>query len=264
MLLLALVPLVFLPAHREGTDAFPVLGVFLCRRNPMSGFAPREVVHHIAHVRTLLKKLKVASKSLVELERRAADDIAQSDLENALASGSPKYIAQSLKKLSVKNQNKKPKACKVVKDDGTICSSVREEKEMVRAHFAQQLGGSPTSFEDPVIKDFQHYYNTDPSIPDISKMSYQDFVLGLPSFTQAAAYFATRKPNGVGEDTITGGIPARFPWLMTVLYHPLYLKAFVRLAPPLQWEGGQILELFKNKGSSSCVPTIGIFCSLIP
>ena len=34
---------------------------------------------------------------------------------------------------------------------------------------------------------------------------------------------------------------------------PLIIKMYVRVQPPLQWKGGQLTELFKNKGSpSSC------------
>lgn len=40
--------------------------------------------------------------------------------------------------------------------------------------------------------------------------------------------------------------------MMAKCCFPLMLKTFVRIQPPLQWKGGNLVELFKSKGSPSC------------
>ncbi len=53
-----------------------------------------------------------------------------------------------------------------------------------------------------------------------------------------------------GEDRIRGVLSRRFPRVFACLYYPLIFKSACLLSPPLQWRGGVLQELFKNKGSS--------------
>ncbi len=44
-----------------------------------------------------------------------------------------------------------------------------------------------------------------------------------------------------------------FPYRLAVAFYPLVVKTFVRIQPPLQWKGGVLSDLFKNKGSPALI-----------
>jgi hypothetical protein len=56
-----------------------------------------------------------------------------------------------------------------------------------------------------------------------------------------------------GEDMMIGYPLHAFPYQLASLFYPLVFKTFSRLSPPIQWKGGMLVNLFKNKGSSSLI-----------
>ena len=44
-----------------------------------------------------------------------------------------------------------------------------------------------------------------------------------------------------------------FPYHLAKIFYPLVVKTFIRIHPPLQWKGGMICDLFKNKESPALI-----------
>ena len=74
----------------------------------------------------------------------------------------------------------------------------------------------------------------------------------MPLLSEIRHQFAARKKGkACGESTLVPELFRHFPKLLSEHYFPLYFKTYARLMPPLQWKGGMMQELFKNKGSPS-------------
>ncbi len=50
--------------------------------------------------------------------------------------------------------------------------------------------------------------------------------------------------KGFGESLICTDVFKRFPVAMAKFFFPLYVKSYVRIQPPLQWQGGHLCEWF--------------------
>ena len=57
--------------------------------------------------------------------------------------------------------------------------------------------------------------------------------------------------RAIGEDLVPDELLKLCPQATHRLLYPLMLKAVLTVRPPLQWRGGQIMELYKGKGSAS-------------
>ncbi len=128
--------------------------------------------------------------------------------------------------------------------DGSAATSKVEEKLAFRAHFAEQLGGTPSTFAS------SHSATLD-SLTNSASPNKGIGVTGvLPGISALARCFRSASLGAGGEDRIRGVLPRRFPRAFACLYFPLVFKSTCLLSPPLQWRGGVLQELFKNKGSS--------------
>eukprot|EP00973_Karenia_brevis_P083367 11563243-Karenia_brevis.AAC.1 len=73
-----------------------------------------------------------------------------------------------------------------------------------------------------------------------------------PSLSQLAHLFWTsRTGKEAGEDCLVGELYKIFNWTLAWIYWPLYTKVCLQMRPPIQWRGGMLCELFKNKGTAS-------------
>eukprot|EP00973_Karenia_brevis_P090044 12400736-Karenia_brevis.AAC.1 len=57
------------------------------------------------------------------------------------------------------------------------------------------------------------------------------------------------KLNGLGENRLGGGLFRARPQFVSTVYHLIVTKSICSVFMPLQWVGGQVLELLKPKGS---------------
>ncbi len=181
----------------------------------------------------------------IEMDKLAMYDKKAQGMENMLTeavdiSAIHSHI-KSLKHFSKKSSNK---ILRVDRGDGKPSSSKHEEKLVFRSHFADQLGGSSSTFA------VAHRSSLD-SLHDLKTPLQGIGVSGvLPGISGLARCFRSASLGAGGEDRIRGVLSRRFPRVFACLYYPLVFKATCLLSPPLQWRGGVLQELFKNKGSS--------------
>ena len=89
---------------------------------------------------------------------------------------------------------------------------------------------------------------------ELSHLSPKDVLSILPTlFETSSVFFEAPHLKGVGEDLISGKLLSSFHHLFAILFNPIIFKSIVRIAPPLQWKGGMLTELYKNKGSTGCI-----------
>ena len=136
----------------------------------------------------------------------------------------------------------------MVGPDGRPSSSKVSEKLLFRDHFGAQLSGCGTSFAN------LHQHTLD----DLSDLSWAGSGAGgagaaalVPGVCELAKLFKKASLVACGEDRICGQLCCRFPRIFSCLYFPLIFKSICLASPPLQWRGGVLHELFKNKGSSA-------------
>eukprot|EP00973_Karenia_brevis_P021863 3005419-Karenia_brevis.AAC.1 len=65
------------------------------------------------------------------------------------------------------------------------------------------------------------------------------------------AFWASDENKANGEDLMHGKVMKRSADALSKIFFPIYVKTFLRLAAPLQWRGGMLIELFKCKGSAT-------------
>ena len=155
-----------------------------------------------------------------------------------------KYLWSSETRSNPKFKNNR--LLRVTDSNGVVAKSVAEEKLVFREMFCEQLDGKNVQFSELIKADRDShrpsgFWNVD--IDVVSKC--------LPSFMEVANSFARVGGGAAGEENIVGKINSVFPCLMACLFYPIVIKSICRLRPPLQWRGGMLHELYKNKGSSA-------------
>ncbi len=186
---------------------------------------------------------------MVKLEAAAKADLWADQLDDALASGSIAVLFQVLKKFTVKRYLSwaNSKICRVRDDNGYPACSVAREKTVFRDHFASQLKGTPTSMQDLIEMDRTVGY-----IKTLTREQVESCIDTIPSYYILAHTFAHNAVNKAhGESRVPGTILRRFPMFLATLYDPIVAKCYTRLHTPIQWRGGMLDELYKNKGLSS-------------
>ncbi len=154
-------------------------------------------------------------------------------------------IHKHIKSLKQFAKQSSKKVLRVNRGDGTPSSSKYEEKIVFRNHLARQLGGTPSTFE-------RAHSNSLDSLRDLSSTaSGIGAACVVPGISALAKLFRSASLGAGGEDRIRGKLCRRFPRAFACLYYPLVFKTSCLLSPPLQWRGGVLQELFKNRGSSS-------------
>ncbi len=115
---------------------------------------------------------------------------------------------------------------RVDRGDGKPSSSKMEEKLVFRAHFADQLGGSPSTLE------VAHSATLD-SLHDLATPAKGIGVSGvIPGISGLAKSFRSASLGAGGEDRIRGVLSRRFPRVFACLYYPLIFKSSCILSPP--------------------------------
>jgi len=129
---------------------------------------------------------------------------------------------------------------------GHPAQSLSEEKYIFREHFGDLMGGTTCTFESLLVADRKVASDR------YDKVVPSSIALCIPSVDELALLYRTfREGKGYGESRICTDVFKQFPDIMSRLQYPLVVKTFVRIQPPLQWKGGMLCELFKNKGSTS-------------
>ncbi len=190
--------------------------------------------YHNRHVAAYLEMDKLA---MYDLKAVAIEKILNDALDISAIHTHIKYLKHFSKKSS-------QKTLRVDRGDGLASSSKLEEKLVFRAHFAEQLGGSPSTFAA------SHTSTLESLSGSVSPLKGIGVTGVLPGVSALAKCFRSASLGAGGEDRVRGVLPRRFPRAFACLYFPLVFKSSCLLSPPLQWRGGVLQELFKNKGSS--------------
>ena len=147
------------------------------------------------------------------------------------------------------SKGKVHKHTKILNNDGQPAQSQYEEAFLFQKHFGEVMHAKTAPFNDIVVKDLEHAMD-EPHI--YCSVSDADLIAALPSPTQVVFGFLRRKTGkGHGEDNIKNEFIRKYAQMFMILQYLLYVKSYMRLAPPLQWKGGLVAALFKGKGSPS-------------
>jgi len=196
--------------------------------------------YHNRHVRTF-----VTLEKLVETDSKL--DILETLFNKGTDLSSIHKVFRTLKRKANYSKFDK-KITRVIGDDGLVAGTKFQDKLVFREHFASQLGGSECLLSDLVVNDLNSLSMHDRAAPYPPSDGILD---SLPGLNGLAQYFALASKGAFGEDKCPGKISKKIPRLMAAFYYPLVFKTFCRLQPPIQWMGGILHELFKNKGSSA-------------
>eukprot|EP00959_Pyramimonas_sp_CCMP1952_P360680 7554071-Pyramimonas_sp.AAC.1 len=60
---------------------------------------------------------------------------------------------------------------------------------------------------------------------------------------------------GISEDCNGSELFKAAPLECARLFHPLVFKSVLAVQPPLQWKGGHLFELYKDKGAMTDIPS---------
>jgi len=230
---------------------FAVFGIWSHKRSPRN----YSIVFAFGSIRTL--KLWSSARneyvtvcihvdSLCQLEDLVYFANKDAVLDDTLASNNMPAIHQALKPFSNK-AFKSTSTTKVINNEGFPSKSTAESKCVFRELFKSQQDGIEMSFADLLALDRNHLATYSPPSCD-----FGFFIDSIPLPSHLMHQFAlTNAFKGFGEDLVPGIFLKLFPKFCTAIFYPIFIKSFNFLAPPIQWKGGMLQELFKNKGSSS-------------
>ena len=133
----------------------------------------------------------------------------------------------------------------VTKADGTFTTTVADTKRAFAEHFASALDATE---HQPA--DFAGIFVDSLAAPSADR---GPIAWGLvPSVAHWHTQFARMKPmTGMSSDKIGPELCRIAAEPLSVHLYCVGLKAVSSIAPPLQWRGGKIFELWKGKGSMS-------------
>jgi hypothetical protein len=183
-------------------------------------------------------------KGLVKLEKLAMLDLEADTMTAQFENNDIVGMRRSIGKL-VKFAGKKPvcKATRVLNDSGLLTQTYEEERYAFREYFMKLMSGTLSQFSDVVERDRHIDCNRYDGV-DIDTC-WQS----IPSPTDVMGMKLLANANkATGENLIVGKVDKVFTHSMLKAYYPLILKTYVRIQPPLQWKGGMLHEIFKNKG----------------
>ena len=161
----------------------------------------------------------------------------------AVADTKPVHEVQKHMKHSKKF--KPPPLTPFVDAKGLPATTHREQRQLIRAHFANKLDGHSSTFAALLdhLRASQRTTTYDGEV-DLSLLP------SWPQIARQAKHIHTHKV-GVGEDRLGGEFPANHPFIYATLYGPHFYAATATVNRPLQWRGGMLHELYKSKGSVS-------------
>ena len=190
-------------------------------------------------------------KDMLVLECDAFFDQAADVLVDSFQSADDKTFFKCVNDcLSIANaKSKDPKCMRIIdKSTGKPTQNVVQEKHAFRKHFSDLMGGEIGTFAALIQKDRNL---PESRFSGIDTNCLDNVVPTLFDLFNCFAKFVRGKATG--ESRLASDVFRRLPLLMARVYYPLVLKSYLRIAPPLQWKGGMICDLFKNKGSPSLI-----------
>eukprot|EP00973_Karenia_brevis_P015578 2132039-Karenia_brevis.AAC.1 len=178
-----------------------------------------------------------------ELEYAAYYNEMGNTVQEALNSGDSSRVYKVLQPF----YKKATASTAVVKsEEGTLLTNYTEVRHRWMDHFAKALCGKPTTFEQLVSR---HRARTAQDVQAVARMEKDVGVVpSLLGVTQALVHLNGAK--GCGEDLIGPEVAVACGRQLAKVLHPLYVKSALRVEAPLQYKGGQIVELFKGRGAS--------------
>ena len=184
---------------------------------------------------------------MVALERLACIDMEAQLMKDQFEKNDIIGMHKSTGKITrLASKQKSHKITRVFNDAGVLSQSYEEERYAFREYFCKLMQGTESSFEEVVVKD---------RITSADKYSGLDFSScwkPIPSPTDVVNMKLLANANkAIGENCRVGRTDKFFPLTMLKVSYPLVVKTYVRLQPAIQWKGGMIHEIFKNKGLHS-------------
>ncbi len=188
---------------------------------------------------------------MLKLEALAFFSKSADEVVGAFNGGDQKLFFKSINDVLkvANNKTAAPKCLRVVDSNtGLPSQGVVQEKQAFRRHFCELMGGEVGTFASLVQKD--RY----PSAGRYDNVSEDEVAESVPTLIDLLnCFYAFIKGKACGEGLLISDVFKLFPYHLAKVFYPLVVKTFVRIQPPLQWKGGMICDLFKNKGSPALI-----------
>jgi len=170
-------------------------------------------------------------------------------LEAAAVEGNAKEVHQCLRSMKPWQPRRQ---MRLADSSGVVAPTFVREQEIVRDHSSSLLHGKTMSFADLARKE-RADTGSRASVP------FTEFdIQCVPSLPGLVSLHSIITPSrGVGENGIGGEAYKIAPRCTASVVFPLHVKAALQLRYPLQWRGGQLMALWKGKGSTSDIRTYG-------
>jgi len=183
-------------------------------------------------------------KSLVTLERLADVERTADDMDNQFANNDIVGMHRSVSRITKYGKTASMNtSTRVANQQGEISQTYREERLAFREHFISLMKGEEVTFSEVVRRD---RFDSRDRYGDIN---VDDCWQSIPSPTDCVTMGLNAKTGKApGENRVIGKVHKFFVCLLLRVYFPLILKTFARVQPPIQYKGGMIYEIYKNKG----------------
>ena len=192
------------------------------------------------------RDLRRGVKSMIKLEHAAEIDRIYDQTNFDLTGDNPSVMHEGVRRAMHVVKHKNSKTFRVCDSDGCPAASLHDERVLFQNHFAKVFQAQVKPFRD-LIDDMRNGPK-----PNYGEIIPEDLSAVLRTRVQLSADCRlNRKANACGEDLVVPEIYAKHPKCLSNLLFPLRTKTVLKIAPPLQWRGGMVSELFKGKGCSS-------------
>jgi len=186
-------------------------------------------------------------KNMLKLELAAHIDKIADEIDSKLANGDCKGMYNGVKQVLSIVKHVSPKSLRICDSSGKPAASYVEERKIFQQHFCSVFKGEVTTFRELVERHRVHpavnnFDNIDPCHLDANIRSADQLLCDCK---------LNKKKNACGEDLVVPELLRTHAAVLSKRLMPLRLKLVLRIDPPLQWRGGMVSELFKNKGCSS-------------
>lgn len=217
--------------------------------SPLFAFACWEDVLSMikAHVQHCVKIVGLAS--LLQLERLAHIAKVLDDEAALLETGCPLAAHRVAAKTTGGGKRaaiQKP----MLRAGGAM--TYNNEREAFKEHFAKSMQASRSTMMALIEDERAHTIKHSDCF--LQGETREDKLADIPSMFEVMGYLKRCSHHkAIGEDLVPDELLRACPQAALRLIHPLIVKSAATLRPPLQWRGGQILELYKGKGPAADV-----------
>ena len=224
---------------------FPVEFINPIVYDSVFGFAGKGQTFYAAMLMSTVRdmKCKIKGNNRMSLDKWAHRN--ETDLRQAFGKCYTKNMYKIVKQCMPSSGISSNIRLRALDGSGKIAASFVESRKIARSYFCELFAGSCQPLSSLLDKDRAlkiYDIKNGVSLPLLDQNIF-------PTFGKLGVKFSHRRPLlGVGEDVIGSEVVARFPHLFASLYHPLAVKSVGLLEAPIQFKGGMIMELFKDKG----------------